>query len=197
MARASRSKTSSQTTGTGLPWHVVETAINREVEWLREAIPGKIGADVPGCDNCLYTLRKIALLIVTGTVEAKEFAAREGHDLWDDLTVTRVTKQFVRHGGEWHRQMMAVLSTYFEKQGFEVVSEPYLPKGRADLGVYKDGYRDLFVEVGTTAAYKLWWNLEMLSDCVILLVPEESHAVEFICKGHNRYPTLLGTRTFD
>ena len=73
MARASRSRTTGQTSGIGLPWHVVETAINCEAEWLRGAITGKIGGDVPGCDDCLYTFRKIALLIVTGTVEAKEF----------------------------------------------------------------------------------------------------------------------------
>jgi hypothetical protein len=75
-----------KSTETGLPWHIVEEAINREIEWLRKVIVGHVTEKVPGCDECTYTFRKIALLIVTGKIKAKEFIAREGHDLWDDLT---------------------------------------------------------------------------------------------------------------
>jgi hypothetical protein len=63
-------------TGTGLPWHIVEEAINREIEWLRKVIVGHVTEKVPGCDECPYTFRKIALLIVTGKIKAKEFTAR-------------------------------------------------------------------------------------------------------------------------
>ncbi len=41
---------------------------------------------------------------------------------------------------------------------------------------------DLFVEVGTTSAYKLWWNLQMLTNAKILLVPDEKRAIEFTCR---------------
>lgn len=51
---------------------------------------------------------------------------------------------------------MDVLTEYFAKQGFEVIPEPFLSKGRADLGIYKDGHAHLFIEIGTTSAYKLW-----------------------------------------
>jgi hypothetical protein len=168
---------------TGLPWHVVEEAINREIEWLEGAIEQTVIGRVPGCDDCRYTYRKIALLIVTGKIRARESIARDGHDLWDDLTQKHALRKSARHGGDWHKRMMDVISEHFGNQGFEVIPEPDLSKGRADLGVHKDGYRDLFVEIGTTSAYKLWWNLQMLTNSRILLVPDEKRAIEFVCRS--------------
>jgi hypothetical protein len=37
--------------------------------------------------------------------------------------------------------------------------------------------------VGTTSAYKLWWNLQMLMNSKILLVPDERQAIEFTCRA--------------
>jgi hypothetical protein len=167
---------------TGLAWHVVEEAINCEIEWLRTVIEQTGPDKVPGCDDCRYTYRKMALLIIMGKVKAKEFIARDGHDLWDDLTQKHSITGSARHGGSWHKKMMNVITEYFEKQGFDVVPEPFLNKGRADLGIYKDGYTDLFVEVGTTSAYKLCWNLQMLMNSKILLVPDEKRVIEFTCR---------------
>jgi len=81
---------------------------------------------------------------------------------------------------------MDVITEYFENQGFEVISEPFLSKGRADLGIYKDGHMDLFVEVGATSAYKLWWNLQMLTNCKILLVAGEKRVIEFTCRDEQQ-----------
>lgn len=173
----------------GLPWHVVEQAINRESEWLRQAIAQHITEKVPGCDECPYTCRKIALLIIIGKIRAREFIAKNGHDLWDNLTQKHGIRKSARHGGEWHRKMTDVITEYFRNQGFEVVSEPFLNKGRADLGIYKDGYKDLFIEIGTTSIYKLWWNLQMLTNSKILLVPDENRAIEFTCRDE-KYDTL-------
>jgi hypothetical protein len=167
---------------TGLPWHIVEGAINREIEWLEGVIEQTVIGKVPGCDDCRYTYRKIALLIVTGKIRAKEFIARDGHDLWDDLTQKHGIKGFARHGGDWHKRMMDAITEYFENQGFEVISEPFLSQGRADLGVHKNGYMDLFIEIGTTSAYKLWFNLQMLTNSKILIVPDERRAIEFTCR---------------
>ena len=167
---------------TGLPWHLVEEAINREIEWLERIIDQAVVDKVPGCDDCRYTFRKIALLIVTGKIKAKEFIARDAHDLWDDLIQKHGVKKSARHGGSWHKKMMDVITEYFENQGFEVVPEPFLSKGRADLGIYKDGCTDLFIEIGTTSVYKLWWNLQMLMNSRILLVPDEARAIEFTCR---------------
>ncbi|MCJ7515050.1 MAG: hypothetical protein MUO89_03640 [Dehalococcoidia bacterium] len=168
-------------TQTGLPWHVVEEAINRETDWLRKVIVQNAVEKIPGCDECQHTFRKIALLIITGKVKAKEFTAKNGHDLWDGLTQKHSIAKSAWHGGDWHRKMMDVITAYFEREGFEVIPEPYISKGRADLGIYKDGYMDLFIEIGTTSVYKLWWNLHMLTDCKILLVPDENRAIEFTC----------------
>jgi len=173
-------------TVTGLPWHTVEEAITREVEWLERVIERTVIGKVPGCDDCRYTFRKIALLIITGKITAKELVARDEHDLWDDLTAKRGIKESARHGGVWHRKMMDVVTEYFANQGCEVIPEPFLSQGRADLGIHKDGYIDLFVEIGDTSPYKLWWNLQMLNDCRILLVPDEKRAVEFTCHSGNQ-----------
>jgi hypothetical protein len=173
-------------TETGLPWHIVEEAINNEIKWLERVIEQTVIGKVPGCDDCRYTYSKIALLIVTGKIKAKEFIARDGHDLWDDLTQKHGTKGFARHGGSWHKKMMDVITEYFENQGFEVIPEPFLSQGRADLGIHKDGHMDLFIEIGTTSAYKLWWNLQMLTNCKILLVPDEKRAIEFTCRSEQQ-----------
>ncbi len=173
-------------TETGLPWHIVEEAISNEIRWLERAIDQTVIDKVPGCDDCRYTYRKIALLIVTGKIKAKEFIASEGHDLWDGLTQKHGIEGFARHGGDWHRKMMDVIAEYFENQGFEVIPEPFLSQGRADLGVHKNGYMDLFIEIGTTSAHKLWWNLQMLTNSKVLLVPDEKRAIEFICRSEGQ-----------
>jgi hypothetical protein len=178
-------------TGKGLPWHTVEEAVNREIKWLEGAIAQTVIGKVPGCDDCRYTYRKIALLIITGSIKAKEFTARDGHDLWNDLTQKHGIKKSARHGGIWHRKMMDVVTEYFANQGFEVISEPFLSQGRADLGIHKDGHVDLFVEIGDTSAYKLWWNLQMLTNCRILLVPDEKRAIEFTCP--NEHQEIIGS----
>jgi len=177
------SSTNRKSTEIGLPWHIVEEAINREIEWLERVIEQTVIGKVPGCDDCRYTFRKIALLIITGRITAKESIARDGHDLWNDLTKKHGIKKSARHGGVWHRKMMNVLTEYFAKQGFEVITEPFLSQGRADLGIYKEGHMDLFIEIGDTSAYKLWWNLQMLTNCRILLVPDDKRAIEFTCRG--------------
>ena len=169
-----------------MPWHTVEEAINREIEWLKRAIEQTVIGKVPGCDDCRCTYRKIALLIVTGKIEAKEFIARDGHDLWDDLTKKYGIKKSARHGGVWHRKMMDVVTEYFANQGFEVITEPFLSQGRADLGIYKDGHVDLFIEIGDTSPYKLWWNLQLLTNCKILLVPRENRVIEFTCRDEHQ-----------
>jgi hypothetical protein len=176
------SRNDKQSAETGLPWHIVEEAINCEIEWLKGVVEQMVVDKVPGCDDCRYIFGKIALLIVTGKTKAKEFIARDGHDLWDDLTQKHGVKKSARHGVSWHKEMMDVITEYFENQGFEVIPEPFLNKGRADLGIYKDGYTELFIEIGTTSSYKLWWNLQMLMNSKILLVPDEKRAIEFTCR---------------
>jgi len=65
-------------TETGLPWHTVEEAINREIKWLERVIEQTVIGKVPGCDDCRYTHRKIALLIVTGKIKQKNLLLEGG-----------------------------------------------------------------------------------------------------------------------
>jgi hypothetical protein len=86
---------SRDSTGTGLPWHTVEEAINREIKWLERAIEQTVIGKVPGCDDCRYTYRKIALLIATGKIKAKEFIARAG-SLFECFLVRRDNISYYR-----------------------------------------------------------------------------------------------------
>ena len=170
-----------------LPWHVVEKAINKEVNWLKDVIPTRsesgILTSLEGrplkCDACYYTYRKIALLIVTGKIKAREIKARGIKDLWDGLTDNIDLPQKQKHGGEWHRKMMDVLEQFFKSQDYEITIEPHLNYGRADLGIYKNGKKNLFIEVGTVSVYKLWVNIQTIKDAVFLVVPSENKVIEF------------------
>ena len=46
------SSTNREFTGTGLPGHIVEEAINREIKWLEGVIERTSIDKVPGCDDC-------------------------------------------------------------------------------------------------------------------------------------------------
>lgn len=90
-----------------LPWNIVENAINKEMNWLKEVLPTRSNAGVLSimegreskCDSCDYNYRKIALLIVTGKIKAKEIKAPVGKDLWDGIT-KKVIKPIHKHGQE-------------------------------------------------------------------------------------------------
>lgn len=171
-----------------LPWHIVEQAINKEIQWLKESIPvrnqGEFFDSLEGrnlkCDNCDYIYRKIALLIITGKLKAREIVAKNNHDLWDDLTKTiNEPTKYKYHGKEWHRKIMEAIDHFFGSQGYNVTTEPCLNNGRADLGIYMGKKKHLFVEVGTTSIYKLWINLKTIRDSVFLIIPSEDKIIEF------------------
>lgn len=169
-----------------LPWNVVENAINKEIKWLKETLLIRSEAGIlsfmegkaPKCESCDYTYRKIALLIVTGKIKAREIKTQKDNDLWGGLTKI-INRPIHKHGQDWHRMMMNVVDQYFTSQGYEVNIEPYLNYGRADLGIYKEGKKFLFVEIGTLSIYKLWVNLQTLKDALFLIVPSENKIIEF------------------
>jgi len=171
----------------GLPWHVVEAHINKEIEWLKAAIPtrGKIIADdiynkqLSKCEYCDYYYRKIALLIIQGKIQAREIRAKGIKDLWDGLTSEAKALKKEKHGGEWHRAMMGILEKYFTNQNYEVTIEPHLNHGRADLGVFKTDKKDLYIEVDTVSIYKLWVNLQTMKDYKFLIIASENKIIEF------------------
>jgi len=66
--------------------------------------------------------------------------------------------------------------------GYKVIREPNLYWGRADLEVYKQGEKLLFIEVGTISLFKLWTNLKLMKNCIYLIVPDDNKLIEFVCK---------------
>lgn len=166
-----------------LPWRKIEHLIAEEMEWLERSVQTffketKDTAGKPVCKSC--TLRKIALLIVYGDVEASEIV-KDSHlkDFWLSLPQNHSGRIEIHHGGDWHRETMTKIENHFLALGFDVVREPNLHSGRADLGVYKEGVPPLFIEVGTTTLFKLAVNLSGMSDFVYLIVPADEKLLEF------------------
>ncbi|MCD6500707.1 tyrosine-type recombinase/integrase [bacterium] len=165
-----------------LPWNIVETSINKEITWLKDNISilpesYKQKHLLINCDECL--LRKLAILITSGKVETTRFKAKKGKDLWSGLTKQKKIQKISKHGEEWHRRMIDVISHYFRLQHYKTLTEPILNYGRADLGVYSNSKNPLYIEVGTVSLYKLWYNFLTMKNSYFLLVPSEEYAIEF------------------
>ncbi|MDP2812690.1 MAG: hypothetical protein Q8O32_03285 [bacterium] len=166
----------------GLPWHIVEKRIHEEIDWLKKVID--VVEEENNLDTALgmgrwainyYLYRLIAILIVNGQIKAKEINSR---NLWGDGDITNIDKTH-RHGQEWHVNMMNIIDNYFKKQNYLVSTEPNLYHGRADLGIFMENKKDLYVEVGTTSIYKLCLNLHFMKDNIFLIVPQENRVIEF------------------
>jgi integrase/recombinase XerD len=163
-------------------WYNIENLINREINWMKSNIavfPSGYKENPPflRCDDCI--LRKIAILIVSGKVKAAEIRAKENKDLWDGLTENMNFKKINRHGREWHRKMMDVVSNYFITRDYKVNFEPILHYGRADLGVFMEKEKPLYIEIGTVSLFKLWYNLSVMKNVTFLIIPSENNGIEF------------------
>ena len=182
-----------------LPWHQVEQTILSEERWLSNVFDfgpysGKDSAPIPPGLSHDKMLRQIAIAIVDGSVKAREINSALELGLWSDehTYVEQIDEGEERHGGNWHRTMMNVVKKHFINEGFEVINEPFLSMGRADLGVYKSGYHDLFVEIGTTSLFKTWFNMKTMSKTILLFIPTTSYAIEFVMSGdtaHENFQT--------
>jgi hypothetical protein len=161
-------------------WHIIENFINKETIWLKDNIqvlPEKYkhNPSLLSCDDCI--LRKIATLVVSGKIKACEIQARN-KDLWNNLTLEFGLKKVSRHGKEWHRKMMDVIYEYFRTQNHQVIIEPVLNYGRADLGIRLKSQGLIYVEVGTISLYKLWYNLSSMRNVTFLIIPSERKVIE-------------------
>ncbi len=78
---------------------------------------------------------------------------------------------------------MDKIENHFLSLGFKVVREPDVFGGRADLGIFKKGTPNLYIEVGTVSLYKLWLNLarKKLQNFKYLIVPNDDKLIEFTC----------------
>jgi len=162
------------------PWHDIEKNINNEIKWLKNNIfvlPKEFKGR-PLSLNDDYFLRKIAILIVSGRIKAKEIRTKK-LDMFGSLTKKENVQKISRHGRQWHKKMMDAVHEYFKSQGYRVVLEPILDYGRADLGIYQNHHNPLYIEVGTTSLFKTWYNLSIMKDIALLFIPHENYALEF------------------
>jgi len=163
-----------------LPWDEVEKQIFNEIKWLRNTIETFSEEEkfAPiACKECL--LRRIAVLIVSGKIKATQIIKDSKlESFW--LNGNNANKIKIYHGSDWHRNAMERIENHFIKQGFKVEREPSLHWGRADLGVYKKGKKNLYIEIGTTSFFKLWINLKEMRKFILLVVPHDNYLLEFI-----------------
>lgn len=168
------------------PWHSVERQIQEEITWLRNSIETFSDEEKYAPIRCLECLlRKIAVLIVSGRVNATEITRGRGlQSFWSKENLithqNKILKTKVYHGKDWHSKTMERIENHFICQGFEVIREPNLHWGRADLGIYKQGIPNLYIEVGTMSLFKLWINLREMKNFVYLIVPNDIKLIEFI-----------------
>ena len=169
-----------------LPWHTVEAAIQRERHWLLESFDfGSFAKETDSISSLVSEhemVRQLCVAIVSGTVKSREIKSEVAYGLWIDGTKDYASESIPtteRHGEEWHRIMMHIIKKHFTEEGLEVVNEPFLNHGRADLGVYQDGFLNMYVEIGTTSLYKTWVNLLTMPNATFLFVPSAHYALEF------------------
>jgi len=167
-------------TKTNLSWNETETIIAEEINWLKQNILTMTSHEpkhpLLHCCDCI--LRKIALLIVSGNVQTTYFETNSNtKDLWKGLTKSNKIPSIHRHGHDWHKKMMDVVSEYFKK--YKIETEPTLHYGRADLQIIINPKTTLYVEIGTVSLFKLWYNLWVMKNTTFLIIPDENYAIEF------------------
>ncbi len=166
------------------PWHIVEHSILSEKKWLKSIFDfGPYTHKYNDFFSVLSSdemLRQISIAIVSGKISAREITTSSINGLWtDNANEWELGEKEERHGGDWHRAMMNLVRKYFNKDRFEVITEPTLNWGRADLGVFKDAYQDLYVEIGTTSLFKVWFNTLTMHNVIFLYIPTTNLAIEF------------------
>ena len=182
-------------------WDIVEKKIKEEMDWLRGVIDTFLHEEKSapmGCRECF--LRRIAILIVSGQVKATEITKSPGlENFWfwiDKDKIKKNNRKKIHHGSDWHRETMEKIENHFLHLGYDVVLEPNLHQGRADLGVYKKGVPDLLIEVGTTSFFKLWLNLETMKNSIYLIVPNDDKLIEFKKTGKSNKSETASQRLF-
>lgn len=166
-------------------WQAIEKKIREEIDWLRDNIEtfgNKETAALMGCRECF--LRKIAILIVSGQIKATQITKSPLlRSFWADIKrIPKKSLPKIHHGSDWHKEVMERIESHFHAIGYEVIREPNIYHGRADLGVYKKEKPDLFIEVGTTSLFKLWLNLEQMKkggNFIYLIVVNDDKLIEF------------------
>lgn len=170
------------------PWHIVENMIQKEKTWVTNTFdfgPFSSKEDSHSGISLDGMLRQICISIVSGKISACEVKSNKVNGLWAENTEGwELGANEERHGGAWHRAMMSLVKKHFVECQFQVVNEPALSWGRADLCAYKEDYPDLYVEIGTTSLFKTWFNSQTMLNVIFLFVPTVYNAIEFKINAH-------------
>jgi hypothetical protein len=131
------------------------------------------------CKDCLF--RMTSMLIAQNKTRINKLNY-ERNVIWrtgfaSDQESKRVERQNKKHGAEWHHNMMNLIKNYFLSNNKEVISEPNLHYGKADLYIKEI---NTYIEVGSINLYKLYINLFHLNNCRIIIVPSEYYSLEFL-----------------
>lgn len=171
----------------GLPWHIVERAIAIEKAWLvksfdfgQEQRKENVAEPTATPLSKDEMLRQISISILRGDIYTRELISENTNGLWTECDPDwELGHTEERHGGEWHRAMMNLIKRHFVENNFEVINKPNLGWGRADLGVYKQGYKHFYIEVGSTSLFKVWFNSRNMPNAIFLFVPSTNCVIEF------------------
>jgi len=160
-------------------WHMVESVINQEVDWLKERFPRlpEEYTEKPLSLTHNDCFRKIAILIVEGKIRANEFSPLPRNSFWQESAAE--LGKTIRHGEDWHQKTMAIILKHFQLKNYGATIQPALAYGRADLGVHLPSGRRLYFEIGTSSPYKLWFNLLSMENIAIVIVTPSNYLLEF------------------
>lgn len=161
-------------------WFNVEKAIRQEITWLKSKVfvQRDFENDKPPFLNEDFLLRKIAILIVSGIIYGAEIKVKQGNDFWNNCKNSEKS-ELKDHGGRWHKTMMKSIFNYFRNITSDIVVEPMLRYGRADIGVKLPG-DSLYFEVGTISSFfKLWYNFSTMKNITMIIIPSGDYLIEF------------------
>ena len=153
-------------TSKSISWLDIESVIKTEIFWLKSHIrPFKINSNLLNySDNEVY--RNIAIQIVSGKVKATEVGY-----LFENVDFYKNFKKM--HGSAWHDNTMKYFKKYFIGLGYDIIDEPSLFYGRADLAVV-GSRKKCIIEIGTINLMKLWLNLVNMKDVVLIIVTNKT-----------------------
>jgi len=165
-------------------WQECEIKITKELKLLKENIsvmPERYRSHSPlndllKCDDCIF--RKIAVLIVDGLINVEKTSVK---DSWPDFCFGATNKRVHSHGKDWHRKMIDSVAQYFNKINGKnkITIEPILTYGRADIGIFCEDKRPIYIEIGTVSIFKIWYNLMVMSNSTFILVPDDNYIIKF------------------
>lgn len=115
-------------------WNTTEEEIKKIADLLKSNLslsPFRQN-DPVSCHDCIF--RNIAILVISGKTKLNKFI--DDKDLmWGNNQPSLDDKIAKKHGGDWHSSYMQKITNYFKKYNINVIQEPNLYFGKADIYV--------------------------------------------------------------